>query len=288
MVRALSATVAEVVDVRRLAGGVDAATHAVRLDPGGWVVVKRVAPGHAKSLEREFTRLEFAQRAPIPTPEPITLDTDGSWFGHPALVMSLLPGRSIFHQESGPWIDGLARALAAVHWTQIDSGVPEILRAPHAGLAWEPPPATELPRSARIDALIETGLSLREAPGDGPEVLLHHDFHHGNVLWHGHQVTGVLDWNEARLGPPDCDVAYCSVDIAMTHGLDASEQFIAAYSVASARLSDLRRWQCLWTANAMRWIKYWITGLHEASIQLSLPTARRRLEELADHVLTER
>ena len=289
MVRALSAGTAAVVEVRRLAGGVDAATHAVRLDRGGWLVVKRAAPAHAKSLDGEFKRLEFARRAPIATPDPIGLDADGSWFGHPALVMSFLPGRGTLPEESPSWIDNLAQALAAVHSTRIDGDVPAVLRAPHAGRVWEPAPATELPRNRRVDALVEAGLSVRERPGDrtDAEVLLHHDFHHGNILWHGSRVTGVLDWNEARLGPPDCDVAYCSVDIAMTHGLEAAERFIAAYTVVGARLAELRRWQCLWTANAMRWIKYWITGFHEAGIELSLPAVRRRLDAFADRLLGE-
>lgn len=231
-------------------------------------------------------RLRFAWRAPIATPEPVAVDA-GGWFGHPALVMRLLPGRSVFHRRIGSWIDEVARTLAAVHSTVLDDEVPPVLRAPHAGIAWQPAPSKELPRTARLQALVDAGLSLaqRSETAGPPDVLLHHDFHHRNVLWQDGQVTGVVDWNEARVGPALCDVGYCSVDLAMTHGLDAAERFTGAYTSATgAPLDDLDPWQCLWTANAMRWIGHWMVGFREAGIDVSLPLARQRLDALADHL----
>lgn len=129
MARELSGGRAKIVEVRRLAGGVDAATHAVRLEPGGWLVVKRARARSAGSLADEFDRLRFAQRAPVATPEPIALDVEGSWFGHPALVMGLVPGDSTFHDGTGPWIVGLAEALVAVHSTSLHDEIPAVLQA---------------------------------------------------------------------------------------------------------------------------------------------------------------
>lgn len=281
---------AEVAEVRRLTGGVDAATHAVRLEPGGWVVVKRVRAPKAGSLAGELDRLAFARRVPVATPEPIALDVEGAWFGHPALVMGLVAGEAVFHPVIGDWIDQLAEALAAVHSTPLGDGeVPRALRDPHAGVAWQPAPASELARTAQVAALVEVGLSLRADLHDGRAgtVLLHHDFHHGNVLWRDGHVAGVLDWNEARLGPALCDVGYCSVDLAMTHGTAAADRFTCAYAAAAGTpLDDLARWQCLWTANAMRWIRYWITGFHESGIDIPLTLVRHRLSTFADDILS--
>ena len=288
MGRALVGRRVEVVEVRRLAGGVDAATHAVRFEPGGSYVVKRLRGLAAGSLVDELDRLRFARRAPVATPEPIAVDTQGAWFGHPALVMGLLPGASVIHPEVGSWIDELAKALAAVHSSGLDDQVPAVLRKPHAGIAWQPAPPEDLPRTPKVGALIEIGQSLARHPGTGerPDVLLHHDFHHRNVLWHDGHVTGVVDWNEARIGPALCDVGYCSIDLAMSHGLDATERFATAYTAATdTPIDDLHRWQCLWTANAMRWIDLWIAAFHQAGIDVSLPLARRRLDQLADHIL---
>lgn len=285
MAQHVSGGSAGVVELRRLPGGVDAATHAVQLEPGGWFVLKRAnGAGASRSLAKEFDRLRVAQRAPVATPEPIALDADGSWFGHPALVMTLLPGVSTFHDGVGSWLDGLAQALVSVHSTPVDGQLPEVVRAPHAGLQWQPAPPTELPRSPVVEALIQTAHSLvdelRSRSVDN--VLLHHDFHHGNVLWDGTRVTGVLDWNEARLGPAVCDVAYCSVDIAMTHGISACDSFTRCYAkAAGSGLDDLYRWQCLWTANALRWAPNWVGGFQAAGIDLTLPVLRQRLEEFA-------
>jgi aminoglycoside phosphotransferase (APT) family kinase protein len=286
MARDVVGRAARVVDVRRLVGGVDAATHAVRLEPGGWLVLKRVPAPRARSLVGELERLGFAQRAPVATPEPVALDADGTWFGHPALVMGLVPGASVVHDGTWSWIDSLAATLVAVHSTSLDGELPQALRTPHAGVAWQPGSPTELPRTERVLALIDAGLALARDPGLEGGVLLHHDFHHGNVLWQGDRASGVVDWNEACVGPALCDVGYCSVDLAMTHGRAASERFTAAYSRAvGTDLDGLDRWHCLWIANAMRWIGHWITGFHEAGIDVSLPVARRRLVELADHSL---
>jgi aminoglycoside phosphotransferase (APT) family kinase protein len=281
---------ATVVEVRRLVGGVDAATHAVRLEPGGWLVLKRVPVPKAGSLVGEFDRLGFAQRAPVASPEPVALDVDGAWFGHPALVMGLVPGDNVFHHGTGTWIDDLAGTLTALHSTSLDGEMPTALRSPHAGIAWQPAPPSVLPRTDRVQALIDAGLSLaadavlEESGG----VLLHHDFHHGNVLWQAGRASGVVDWNEACIGPALCDVAYCGVDLAMTHGRAASEMFTAAYARAvGTDLDGLDRWQCLWIANAMRWIENWIIGFHQAGIDVSLPVARERLIDLADHILRD-
>jgi aminoglycoside phosphotransferase (APT) family kinase protein len=288
MARELAGRRAIVVDVRRLAGGVDAATHAVRLEPGGWLVLKRVPAARAASLVREADRLRFAQRAPVATPEPVALDAEGAWFGHPALVMGLVPGASELHPATGSWIDDLAATLAAVHSTSLDGEIPPVLRAPHAGIAWQPGPPDELPRTTRVQALVDIGLSLAAdpAPEGAGGVLLHHDFHYGNVLWQADRASGVVDWNEARIGPALCDVGYCAVDLATTHGRAASERFTAAYATAAGTdLDGLDRWLCLWIANALRWIDLRIAGFREAGIAVSRPLVRRRLTDLADHTL---
>src|SRR5262245_23532895 len=117
MARDVGGRGASVARVTRLRGGLDASTHAVRLDPGGWVVLKRSSTTAPAALTGEFERLQVAVRAPVATPQPIALDAGGAWFGRPALVMSRLPGRNVFHREAGPWIGELAAALAAIHGT---------------------------------------------------------------------------------------------------------------------------------------------------------------------------
>ena len=280
---------AQVVELRRLVGGVDASTHALRFDSGTWVVLKRSWSTDAASLTEEFQRLEVAQAAPVPTPAPIAVDAGGDWFGRPALVMSLVPGRNVFHRQRGAWIGQLAAALAAIHAAPLPEVLPRVLHAPHAGISWRPPGPSKLRRTRRVEGLFAIASDLQsDIRLGGPRgVLLHHDFHHGNVLWLDDRLTGVLDWNEACIGPAASDVAYCSVDLTMTHGRRMADSFCAAYRAAvGTEPEDLARWQALWTVNAMRWIGYWVAGLHEAGADhLTLALLRRRLRGLADSLL---
>ena len=290
MARVVAGRRVRVVAVRRLSGGVDASTHAVRFDPGGWVVLKRSWTPDPDSLTREFARLTFAERAAVPTPRPIAVDAGGEWFGRPALVMSRLPGRARLYDDAGAWIDDLAEALVAIHAVQLPQPLPGVLRAPHAGLVWRPPEAGKPRLSALVGRLLDVALALqddlrRRSPVG---VLLHHDFHHGNVVWYRARLSGVLDWNEARVGPAASDVAYCSVDLAMTHGKRAADRFCGAYRQRAGEVEDLRRWQALWVANDMRWVGYWVAGFHAAGLgHLTLPLLRRRLRAFARHVLAD-
>lgn len=274
----------------RLRGGVDSSTHAVELEPGGWVVLKRSWSGRGRSLAWEFERLTFARRAPVPTPEPIALDATGEWFDGPALVMSRMPGRSSLHGgQAGPWLTQLAEALVAVHLTTLPVRVPAVLRRPHAWQEWQPGPDHRPDRTGKREAVVAAALSLqRELRARPPQqVFVHHDFHPGNVAWHRGRLSAVLDWNEARLGPAVSDVAYCSVDLAMSHGAPAADWLVSSYQDASGhKLEDLARWQLLWIANATRWVHYWQAGFRELGLgHVSLPTLRRRLGTFAGHAL---
>jgi Ser/Thr protein kinase RdoA (MazF antagonist) len=183
------------------------------------------------------------------------------------------------HREPGRWVEDLAEALAAIHDVALPADLPVVLRAPHAGLAWRPPEPATLRRTDRVERLVAVALQLQHDLATDPakDVLLHHDFHHGNVTWRAARLAGVLDWNEARIGPAASDVAYCSVDLAMTHGATTAHHFARAYRAAGGQeLDDLPRWQALWITNDMRWVGYWVTGFREAGLDhLTLPVLRR-------------
>jgi aminoglycoside phosphotransferase (APT) family kinase protein len=290
MATALGWPAGQPLTVRRLMGGLDAATHAVRLEPSGWVVLKRSWSLKPDSLAGEFVRLGLAKPSNVPTPEPLAFDAEGAWFGRPALVMSRVPGHPVRRVKPGPWLWELAAALANVHATPLPTGPPAVVGAPHAGVTWQPAEADKLARTDRVRRLIATATELQDdlRRCSPPAVLLHHDFHYGNVTWRNNgRLGGVVDWNEACLGPAACDVAYCSVDLAMTHGSAAAETFAQAYaSIAGRQVDDLRRWQALWLANDMRWVGYWVLGFHEAGrSDLTLPVLRRRLRTFGDFVL---
>jgi aminoglycoside phosphotransferase (APT) family kinase protein len=48
----------------------------------------------------------------------------------------------------------------------------------------------------------------------GPGVLIHRDFHPGNLLWTRMAVTGVVDWVNACVGPAEVDAAHMRINLA--------------------------------------------------------------------------
>ena len=77
--------------------------------------------------------------------------------------------------------------------------------------------------------------------------LIHRDFHPGNTLWLGDEVSGLIDWAETSWGPPDLDVAHACSNFAMLHSVDDAVAFRRAYLDAGGRLDPdpggWRYWQ---------------------------------------------
>jgi Ser/Thr protein kinase RdoA (MazF antagonist) len=65
-----------------------------------------------------------------------------------------------------------------------------------------------------------------------PTVLLHRDFHSGNVLRRRGAVSGVVDWQAARTGPAVADVAHCRANL-LTFGTDAAQRFTVLWQRAA-------------------------------------------------------
>lgn len=61
----------------------------------------------------------------------------------------------------------------------------------------------------------ELALLLRATlPAEGPPTLVHGDYHMGNMLFSGHQVAAVLDWEIAQIGQPLLDLGCLCVMVA--------------------------------------------------------------------------
>lgn len=210
--------------VRRIGGGLATQTFAIDTTRGDLVVKIYDPQDHRAPLEWE--RLKFAQRASVPVPAPVALDTGGRWFGTPALAMSRLPGRAnVKPTDVDRWLRQIALALIGIHETDT-SGADGPLLQPLGIAKWVPPsakPSALLSRS--IDAVQRYLPSL-----DGHQLsLLHGDFHPGNLVWRRNTLSGVVDWSMARLGPRWYEVAYCRADIALLLGVPAAKRMARHY-----------------------------------------------------------
>jgi hypothetical protein len=110
--------------------------------------------------------------------------------------------------------------LLAVDPAGTEAGMPTVLM-------YQPPPWARYPRIWERAAEISHG----PAPVF-PQVLIHRDYHPGNVLWRRRTVSGVVDWQAVCTGPSVIDVAHCRVNL-LTFGTAAAGQFTAWWQRAS-------------------------------------------------------
>jgi aminoglycoside phosphotransferase (APT) family kinase protein len=232
----------ELVSVERLLGGWTSAIHGVVVRTGGAersLVLRRMFRQPWKShaaglLGREAAILKLLEATAVPAPALVALDALAETTDEPALLMSRLPGRlSLRVGEQSDLLDELARMLATIH--RITPGESD---RPRPYQSWAVPERRVLPAWAQDPRVWERAFALIDAdPPPYRGCFLHRDFHPGNVLFDGIQVTGVVDWVETSWGPADLDVAHCCTALALLHGPTACESLRATYRAAGGRLT---------------------------------------------------
>ncbi|SNY66392.1 phosphotransferase family protein [Paractinoplanes atraurantiacus] len=258
----------------------------VRPLTGGWTstVVRLDAEDGERSVLRLMTKEPWRQHAPgllgreaaildrlaptaIPVARSLGLDVIGAEAGVPAHLMSWLPGR-LRLEAGGDVLAPLARMLAEIH--QIDE-------RPRDFQSWAPPSKRVVPLWTRRPALWERAFRVLDEPS--PEfqgTFLHRDFHLGNVLWSGNEITGVVDWVEASWGPAHLDVAHAATYLAMLHGLEAAIEF-SPHADEYWTVMDVVGYLPDPAKVAQPW--------RDCGLDVSDDLARRRLDQWLGHVL---
>lgn len=226
--------------LERFAGATTSSLHAIEVEREGAsplaLVLRRYTDARVRAEEPQYPRTEAAalrllDGAPgVIAPRLVAVDETGAACDVPAVLMTRLDGRpTLMPGDIGLWVRGLAEALAAVH--RLDpAGLEGAYGRWHDPATLQPPRWTQHPTEwAR---LIEAS---RDLEPSGEVVLLHRDYHPGNVLWSGGAVSGIVDWPNACRGVAGIDVGHCRRDIVMTHGIEAAEAFLTAYGEASGR-----------------------------------------------------
>ena len=175
----------------------------------------------------------------VPAPTSLALDADGSTAGHPAHLMSLLPGcvdlDRVGADDLGSWPTCSARSTR--------SSRP---RPPRDYQSWAWPAKYVVPEWARHPAAWEQAFAV--LGGDPPAyepTFLHRDFHLRNVLWEDDRISGVVDWVETSWGPAWLDVAHCRTNLAIHHGTDVADRFAEAYVDRSRRAEPAAYWDVM-------------------------------------------
>lgn len=281
----------EVRHVERLTGGIATSVHRVDYDRCA-VVVRRyfrdVAPGttdRAEPLppydraEREVAVLRSLADTPVPAPDVLFADTDGSRTGVPLLVQTLLPGRGIDPPDDPAWSRRLAAALLVIHdqrpaigseeWTHdwCNDAMPAYL--------------VGAPRAAEVWAVITAH---RRALRAEPTTLVHHDYHPGNTLWAGGELTGVVDWNHAGSGSAGSDAAYCALDLTVAKGPAFGARFLRDYEALAGRPVH-PAWRAVAATRAIVEVEDWRAGYLDLGIAVTTADLRRRLDTWIDETL---
>jgi hypothetical protein len=216
-----------VISARALRGGMSSAVHLVTARrPDGQraqAVLRRYVrpdPDEPDPAAREARALRLAGAAAVPTPALLAVDPDGTQAGVPALLMSRLPGRvDWWPSDLDRWLERLAALLPRIHGTALPPGEAVPRFAPYRQENYRPPGWARYPR------VWERAVEISRAPApDLPAVLLHRDFHPGNVLWRYGRVSGVVDWLGACSGPAPADVAHCRINL-LTMGTEVVSRF---------------------------------------------------------------
>lgn len=276
------------VSARPLAGGIDTATYALRLeaDESTREVVVRVyrdwdGPDDASTAAaKQHAVLTAVAAVSALAPRPILADTRGELIGEPLVVMSFLPGAPqppTGHDEA--WAEQLASAMADLHGTPLEALPTDF---PRDGTAAE--------RLARVigrtndvrdplwDRIVSTLTPIAPHVTGNPRTIIHSDFWFGNTIWQDGRLTGIIDWDGARIGDPARDVAGARNDLALLSGPRVADVFLVRYESARVPLHDLAFWDLLTSLPPIRWLPHWVEGYTELGLDLSLAEARARLE----------
>jgi aminoglycoside phosphotransferase (APT) family kinase protein len=205
-----------VIDLRRLTGATTATVAAARVEaPDGarrslvlrWYDDPGFLEVEPEAVDREAAVLRSLAPTAVPAPRLIAARAEAP----AAVLMTRLDGRIRFDLPD----PGAMRAiLDAIHATSTEGLARWRYTGYHEGRRLTPPGWW------RDRRLWERAVRQTEtARPVGPQVVLHRDFHPGNVLWTGRRITGIVDWVNACVGPAEFDAAHFRVNLAALHGV---------------------------------------------------------------------
>lgn len=163
-------------------------------------------------------------------PRLIGADVDADLCDVPALLLTWVPGSppELPPAHVGAFVRDLAAPLSAIH-----------ALAPLPSMrTYEPyftsdgievadlrPPAW----SATPELWERAFAAVAGPPPAGPSGFIHRDYHHGNTVWSGERLSGVIDWTTGCAGPPGIDLAQARVNLAWDLDLAAADGFLGAW-----------------------------------------------------------
>ncbi|MGB7859187.1 MAG: phosphotransferase [Acidimicrobiia bacterium] len=275
---------------KRIEGGLST-TIDVLQDGSTRLVLRRYGPWYADRGEdaafRETRALELMQKANVPAPAPIWIDTDGI-FSEQAIITSHVQGEpDLTPANPFEWAESLARVLARIHDVRLDDSDLETF-PPGAGederrIQESPELVLEHPLG---EALLRRRVGLGNGRVDAETVLSHTDFWPGNTLWRDRELLAVVDWESPATGDRGMDVAYCSLDIRYL-GMDrVADHFVSTYrQITDQPIPNMGHWEAVGLCRPMPDIARWVPAWNSMGKMIDVEQARQRHTEMIEDFL---
>jgi aminoglycoside phosphotransferase (APT) family kinase protein len=204
-----------VISVEPIPEGHSGFTYFVTLDSGRYVL--RLPPPNARivgtaDVMRQGRIMAALHAAGLPVPAVPIISSEPSVDGRPFILMESVDGERIEKavQDQKP-IDIASSAVAVLHRLQAlpvdQTGIrdeePVTLRAEMMrwAMLMQRAPEELTTRAGELG-----GLLAAQVPPERTPTLVHGDYHYGNMLFRGGQVSALLDWEIAELGQPLLDL----------------------------------------------------------------------------------
>ena len=284
---------------RRLPGGLASWVHALDVrTPHGprHLVLRRYRPqvfDTSERAEREWKVLTLLAGTGVPAPGPLWLDSRGITFGHPAMLLTRLPGRPrVDPRDPVGWAAMMADGLVQIHALP-----PERFESIGTGESWQRLPFARAQHEAGLvtaagldgDAVltaIERGYgALKRARRS----FVHFDYWPGNILWLRHRLTGIVDWTNAIMGYADYDAAYCYMDLFLSRSRPVARAFLERYRhVSGVAVEPLWFWSLVVATRALPDPVTWLGPYRELGRRdLTARAMRSRLQSFVREALRE-
>lgn len=174
-------------------------------------------------VEHESAALAVLAHSDLPIPHLVAADPGGQACGVPALLMTSLPGQvDLTPQSFIHWFQQIASPLARIHSLPAPDFhwhfYPYVSPLDAAPPAWSDSPD-----------LWQRAIEITRQPWPSfTPAFIHRDYHPVNVLFDHGELSGVVDWPNACLGPADFDIAWCRYNLSSMFGVDAADTFLKA------------------------------------------------------------
>jgi aminoglycoside phosphotransferase (APT) family kinase protein len=177
----------------------------------------------------EVEALRALEPLDLPVPQLLAEDAGATTCEVPTLLLTWLPGGApAAPSDTTALVRGLAEPLPKLHaaaalpsmrryepYFASDGTRVEDLRPPE----WAFDPSTW----ERAFEAVAAG-----AP-ETPNRFIHRDYYHGNTLWKGNHLTGIVDWTTGSSGPAGIDVAQARINLAWDFDLQTADAFLEAW-----------------------------------------------------------